>query len=198
MGRLQNFQRHKLRAWAIYDMNFGRGGSMSVSGLVRVDSSLAYSLAQRVAPTATQRVHGGRRLPVRSVPRTCSSRRAAPRRSPRCGLLDTSVHYNVPLFSDLRPWIKFDVYNLMNNQKPVRFSTTVSQNAATSADNLGLRTGYTPAATFGKATGNTVTNLNQTAIPTRMRRLASVAPTATAAARSALRWAFASNEVLRT
>ncbi len=55
-GRLQNFQRHKLRAWAIYDMNFGRGGSMSVSGLVRVDSGLAYTLAQRnVAPTATQR-----------------------------------------------------------------------------------------------------------------------------------------------
>ena len=84
VGRLQNFQRHKLRAWAIYDMNFGRGGSMSVSGLVRVDSGLAYSLAQRnVAPTATQRlILTAAGYPMRSVPRTCSSRRAAPRRSP--------------------------------------------------------------------------------------------------------------------
>ena len=72
----------------------------------------------------------------------------------------------MPLFSDLRPWIKFDVYNVLNNQKLIAWSTTVSQNAATPADNLGMRTGYTPAASFGKATGNTVTNLNTTAIPT--------------------------------
>src|SRR5688572_26620955 len=55
-GRLQNFQRHKVRAWAIYDMDLGRAGDLSVSGLVRVDSGLAYSLAQRgVSATATQR-----------------------------------------------------------------------------------------------------------------------------------------------
>ena len=103
---------------------------------------------------------------MRSAPPTCSSSPRGSETFPGYGLLDTSVHYNVPVFGDLRPWIKFDVYNLMNNQKLIGFSTTVSQNAATSADNLGLRTGYTPAATFGKATGNTVTNLNQTAIPT--------------------------------
>ena len=168
VGRLQNFQRHKLRAWAIYDMNFGRGGSMSVSGLVRVDSGLAYTLAQRnVAPTATQRSI----LTAAGYPDALGAANVffSPRGSetfPGYGLLDTSVHYNVPVFGELRPWIKFDVYNLMNNQKLIGFSTTVSQNAATAADNLGLRTGYTPAATFGKATGNTVTNLNQTAIPT--------------------------------
>ena len=72
----------------------------------------------------------------------------------------------MPVFRTLAPWIKFDVYNLFNNQKLIAWSTTVSQNAAAAVDNLGLRTGYTQAATFGTATGNTVTNLNQTAIPT--------------------------------
>ena len=166
-GRLQNFQRHKLRAWAIYDMSLGRAGSMAVSGLVRVDSGLAYSLAQRnVAPTATQRAI----LAAAGYPDSLGTANVffAERGSetfPGYGLLDVSAHYNVPVFRDLRPWIKFDVYNLMNNQKVIGFSTTVSQDATTGTDNLGLRTGYTPAGSFGKVTGNTVTNLNQTAIP---------------------------------
>jgi outer membrane receptor protein involved in Fe transport len=167
-GRLQNYQRHKVRAWAIYDMDFGGAGTMSVSGLLRVDSGLAYSLAQRgVAPTATQRAI----LTAAGYPDSLGTANVffAERGSETFagyGLLDTSVHYNVPVFRDLRPWIKFDVYNLFNNQKLIAWSTTVSQNASTPVDNLGLRTGYTPAASFGRATGNTVTNLNQTAIPT--------------------------------
>jgi hypothetical protein len=167
-GRLQNYQRHKVRAWAIYDMDFGRAGTMSVSGLLRVDSGLAYSLAQRnVAPTATQRSI----LTAAGYPDALGAANVffAGRGTETFagyGLLDTSVHYNVPLFGDLRPWIKFDVYNIFNNQKLIAWGTTVSQNAATPVDNLGLRTGFTQAATFGKATGNTVTNLNQTAIPT--------------------------------
>jgi outer membrane receptor protein involved in Fe transport len=167
-GRLQNFQRHKVRAWAIYDMGLGRFGDLQVSGLVRVDSGLAFSLAQRgVAPNATQRAI----LAAAGYPDQLGTANVffAERGSELFagyGLLDTSVHYNVPIFRDLRPWIKFDVYNLLNNQKLIAWSTTVTQNAATPADNLGLRTGYTPAASFGRATGNTVTNLNQTAIPT--------------------------------
>jgi hypothetical protein len=167
-GRLQNFQRHKVRAWAIYDMDLGRIGDLSVSGLVRVDSGLAYSLAQRsVSTTATQRAI----LAAAGYPDQLGQTNVffAERGSEMFagyGLLDTSIHYNVPLFSDLRPWIKFDVYNLLNNQKLIAWSTTVSQDAASPADNLGIRTGFTQAASFGKATGNTVTNLNTTAIPT--------------------------------
>jgi hypothetical protein len=167
-GRLQSFQRHKLRAWAIYDLNMGRAGSMSLSGLWRVDSGLAYSLAQRnVAPNATQRAL----LTTAGYPDQLGAAMVffGERGSEMFagyGLLDTSVHYNVPVFASLRPWIKFDVYNIMNNQKLIAWNTTVSQDASTAADDLGLRVGYTPSTQFGKASGNTVTNLNQTAIPT--------------------------------
>jgi hypothetical protein len=149
-------------------MDLGRIGDLSVSGLLRVDSGLAYSLAQRnVASNATQRAL----LAAAGYPDQLGSANVffAERGSETFagyGLLDTSVHYNVPLFRDLRPWIKFDLYNVMNNQKLIAWSTTVTQDASTPADNLGLRTGFTQAASFGKATGNTVTNLNQTAIPT--------------------------------
>ena len=83
-------------------------------------------------------------------------------------MLDTSINYNVPVFRSLKPWVKFDVYNLFNNLKLIAWSTTVRQDAATPRDEIGLRTGYVPStpATYGTATGNTVTNLFSSAINT--------------------------------
>src|SRR4029079_16271159 len=144
-GRLQSFQRHKVRAWAIYNMDMGRFGDMSLSGLLRVDSGLAYSLAQRsVAPTATQRAI----LTAAGYPDSLGTANVffAERGSETFagyGLFDTSIHYNVPIFRDLRPWIKFDVYNLLNNQKLIAWNTTVTQDPSSALDNLGLRTGFT-------------------------------------------------------
>jgi hypothetical protein len=74
------------------------------------------------------------------------------------GIVDTSVNYNVPVFRSLRPWVKIDAFNLLNNQKLIAWNTTVSQNRAGGVDALGLATGYTQGANFGKATGNTVSN----------------------------------------
>ena len=166
-GRLQNYQQHKVRAWAIYDMGMGRFGDMSVSGLLRYDSGLAYSLAARnQAANATQRAI----LLAAGYPDQLGQAHVffGERGSETFegyGLLDVSVHYNVPVFRTLRPWVKFDVYNVANNQKVIAWNTTVSQNASSPADNLGLRTGYTKSSQFGKVSGNTVTNLNTTAVP---------------------------------
>jgi outer membrane receptor protein involved in Fe transport len=167
-GRLQSFQRHKVRAWAIYDIDLGGAGDLSISGLVRVDSGLAYTLAQRgVAPNATQRnILAAAGYPDQLGTTNVFFAERGSETFAGYGMLDLSAHYNVPIFRDLRPWIKFDVYNVLNNQKLIAWNTTVSQDATTPADNLGLRTGFTRSAAFGKATGNTVTNLNQTAIPT--------------------------------
>jgi outer membrane receptor protein involved in Fe transport len=167
-GRLQSFQRHKVRAWAIYDMNMGGLGNMSVSGLWRVDSGLAYSLAQRnVAPTTTQRdiLEAAGYPDSLGVANVFFGERGSETFA-GYGMLDVSVHYNIPVFRDVRPWLKFDIYNITNNQKLIAWNSTVSQNASSAADALGLRTGYTQSTQFGKASGNTVTNLNQTAIPT--------------------------------
>src|SRR5262249_47877342 len=84
---------------------------------------------------------------------------------PGYALFDTSVNYNIPVFRSLRPWVKLDIYNLFDNEKLIAFNTTVTQNGAAGVDNLGLATTYTRGNTFGTATGNTVTNLFQTAIP---------------------------------
>src|SRR5262249_8597863 len=43
-GRLQDFERHRLRAWTIYNIGMGHLGDLSVSGLWRYDSAQVYSL----------------------------------------------------------------------------------------------------------------------------------------------------------
>ena len=58
------------------------------------------------------------------------------------GVLDMSFNYNVPVFRTLRPWVKFDVYNLFNNQKLIAWNTTISQDPASPKDSLGYATGY--------------------------------------------------------
>jgi hypothetical protein len=51
-------------------------------------------------------------------------------------------------------WLKFDVFNLLDNQKQIKWNTTVRQDATTPVDSLGLRTGHTLGPNYGKAEAN--------------------------------------------
>jgi hypothetical protein len=170
-GRLQDFQRSRLRIWSIYNRDMGTAGDLSVSGLWRLDSGRVYSLAARnQALTATQTAI----ISAAGYPDTPGVGAVAGNHVffgdrgsetfPGSGLFDTSINYNVPVLRSLRPWVKFDIYNLFDNRKLIAWNTTVTQNAAAGTDALGLATSYTKGSTFGTATGNTVTNLYSTAI----------------------------------
>jgi hypothetical protein len=163
-GRLQDFQRSRLRVWGIYDWNLGRGGDVSVSGLWRVDSGRVYSLAARNQPlTSTQvaliQAAGYPDRPGTSGNMVFFNGERGSETFPGYGLFDMSINYSLPVFDVLRPWVKFDVYNMFNNLKLIGWNTTVTQDPTSAKDDLGLATGYRPGATFGTATGNTVTNL---------------------------------------
>jgi carboxypeptidase family protein/TonB-dependent receptor-like protein len=164
-GRLQSFQRSRVRIWTVYDWNLNRWGDVSVSGLLRVDSGREYSLAQlNVNPTATQKaIITKAGYPDAAVTQTVFFTGARGDQTfPGYGLFDMSFNYNIPVFRTSRPWVKFDIYNLFDNNKVIAWNTTVKQDTTTPLDNLGLRTGYVPSntAAFGTATGNTVSNLN--------------------------------------
>src|SRR5262249_62178326 len=58
------------------------------------------------------------------------------------GVVDASVNYNIPVFRRVRPWVKFDIFNLFDNLKLIAWNTTVVQNPAAGVDNLGLATSY--------------------------------------------------------
>ena len=157
-GRLQNFQRHRLRLWSIYDLPVGRMGNVSVSGLWRVDSARVYSLrATSQSLSATQRAN----LVAAGYPGRPPSSTHTVYFGPRgsedfkgYGVLDVNVRYAVPVFRSVRPWIKLDVYNFFNNTKLISWNTTVQQDPASPADALGLSTGYLKGAAFGQMESN--------------------------------------------
>jgi hypothetical protein len=166
-GRLQNFQRNRFRLWSVYNWAMGASGNLAVSGLWRVEGERAYSVAVRnLGITETQAaILGAAGYP--DVPNTAHTFFVPERgteRFPGYGLLDVSVNYDVPVFRNLRPWVKFDIYNILDNRKLIAWNTTISPDATTPVDSLGLPVGYTKGSNFGKATGNTVSNLNTSSI----------------------------------
>ena len=59
------------------------------------------------------------------------------------------------MFRQVRPFFKFDVFNLFNNDKQISWNTTVRQDPSSPRDELGLATGYIKGASFGQAASNT-------------------------------------------
>jgi hypothetical protein len=153
MGRLQDYQRHKLRLWTIYDLDLGRKGDLSFSGLMRVNSGQVYSLRISPSLTATQQALLAA-YPDRPASQSVFFADRGSESFKGYGVLDVSVNYNVPVFESVRPWIKVDVFNAFNNQKQIAWSTSIKANPASAKDSLGLATGYLPNASFGTVTSN--------------------------------------------
>ena len=168
-GHLQDFQRHRLRLWSVYDVGLGRAGDLSVSGLWRYDSGLTYSLAARDQSLTSTQLSIIRAAGYPDAPSTIGNMVFFDSRGSQSfdgyGLFDMSFNYNIPVFRSLRPWLKFDIYNLFDNDKLIAWNTTITRNNAGPLDNLGLATTFNQGSTFGTGTGNTVTNLNNTGIP---------------------------------
>jgi hypothetical protein len=153
-GRLLGFERSRLRLWTIYNFRLGRFGDISASGLVRVESGQIYSLTALSQPLSTIQRNILIAAGYPDLPGT-STVYFGDRGSERFlgyGLLDFDLGYNIPVVGSVRPWVKFDVFNLLNNQKQIAWNTTIRPDLASPLDALGLRTGFTKATTFGTAT----------------------------------------------
>jgi hypothetical protein len=160
MGRLDDYQRHKVRAWSTYVMNMGRFGSLDVTPMWRYNSALTYSLVANSVPlSAVQRSRnpGYARLPG-SGTNGSQSLFFGERGSetfPSYGLVDIGLTYQVPLWHALRPWLKLEVLNATNNQKLTSWDTTISPDPASPRDEFGLPTGFIRGPRFGQGTANT-------------------------------------------
>ncbi|HEY1910131.1 MAG TPA: carboxypeptidase regulatory-like domain-containing protein [Vicinamibacterales bacterium] len=168
-GDLQNAEKNRLRLWSVYSWDMHSKGNLTFSGLWRLESGLAYSIAARNQPLTSQQVAilaaaGYPDLPGAQTVFFTGER--GDQTFAGYGVIDMSINYDIPVFRTVKPWIKIDVYNLFNNEKLIAWNTTVSQNVAGGVDALGLATNYTKGSTFGTATGNTVTNLNNANINT--------------------------------
>ena len=111
------------------------------------------SLANRVGPGLQPRGHQRsahaafkRRcspaIRMRPSTRRCSSGSAAPKTFPGYGVVDCRSTTTCPVFRSLRPWLKFDFFNLFNNEKLIGFNTAVVPDPNSPLDAFGLPTGY--------------------------------------------------------
>ena len=154
MGRLNNFQRHKVRVWGIYNLGLGSAGAVDIGAIWRYNSGLAYSLSTQVAPTAIQQAiiaaagyvdSPGRRTVYFSQGRGSEM-------FDGYGLLDISVNYSIPVWDTLSPWIKFDLFNALNNNKQIFGNTTVTLDPDSPLDEFGIPTGFIEGSRFGEPT----------------------------------------------
>jgi hypothetical protein len=153
-GRLDDFQRHKVRAWLTYGLDLRRFGQIEVAPLYRYNSARTFSLiAQSVALTPAQVAAnpGYARLPA-SQPVFFGERGSQSFED--FGLVDLAVTYGVPVWQSLQPWVKVEVLNLLNNQKVIAWDTSVTADLAGPKDEHGLPLQYIPGPRFGQATSN--------------------------------------------
>ncbi len=153
-GRLNDFQRHKIRVWGIYNLDLGGVGAVDVGGIWRYNSGLTYSLsASGVSLSAAQ---DAILAPLAyASPPTSQSIYFGGRGSGNFdgyGLLDLSAQYQIPVWRDARPYLKFELYNVFDNDKLVFWDTTVDPVYDGPVDALGLPTTYEEGPRFGEGT----------------------------------------------
>ena len=154
-GRLNDFQRHKTRVWAVYTEELGRFGSIDLVPVWRYNSALTYSLVA-VAPLSTVQTAqnpGYARLPGGGAQTLYFGDRGSEEFA-GYGMMDFAATYQIPVWRSLRPWFKVEVFNVLNNNKLIAWNTTVTADANSTRDANGLSTGYVPAANFGTARSN--------------------------------------------
>ena len=155
IGRLDEFQRHKLRIWGLYNIGMERFGDLDIGGIWRVNSGRTYSFeSSNTRPSATQAdilddleyaSSPARRTLYYSDGRGSGSFAGY-------GLFDLSLNYNVPVWESLSPWIKAEIFNLFGNDKLISWNTTVVPDTDGPVDALGIPTNFIEGGRFGEAT----------------------------------------------
>jgi outer membrane receptor protein involved in Fe transport len=155
VGRLDDFQRHKIRLYAIYNQTLGRFGSIDISPFWRYNSAQTFSLAATGQPfSAVQLARNPGYARAAGTSTTVFFGGRGTEEFEGYGLVDLAVSYQIPVWKTLRPWIKFEMFNVLNNDKLIGWTTTVTPDPASPLDENGLRTGFVRASNFGQARSN--------------------------------------------
>ena len=153
LGRLDDFQRNKVRVWADYRTQLGSFGSLNIAPIYRYNSARTYSLVlngQPLSAVQAARNPGYAGTPTQQIffgDRGSQSFEGF-------ALVDLAVTYSVPVWRSAQPWIKFETFNVLNNQKLIAWDTTITADAASARDEFGLPTGYVQGPRFGQGTAN--------------------------------------------
>jgi hypothetical protein len=154
-GRLADFQRSKLRVYGTYTQKMGRFGSIDFSPLWRVDSGRVFSYTASSVPLTTIELARNPGYPANNINANTAYNLFFGDRGagqfPGYGVIDLAATYSIPVWKSARPWIKFELYNALNNDKLIGWDVTVTPDPNSPKDVNGLPTGYIQGANFGKA-----------------------------------------------
>jgi outer membrane receptor protein involved in Fe transport len=154
-GRLDNFQRHKLRIYGTYSQSFGRFGTLDLTPLWRVNSGGVYSLTASVPVTAQMLARNPgyptTDLSASTRPTIFFGDRGA-HDFAGYSVVDLAASYNVRAWESVQPWFKIELYNVLNNQKVIAWDRTVTVDPNSPLDANGFRTGYVQGPRFGQPT----------------------------------------------
>ena len=156
VGRLDDYQRHKLRVLTTYNQGLGRLGAADIGLIWRYNSGLTYSLRTVNAELSQIQLDTAAALGYANQPgggsQTIYYGARGTGQFPGYGLLDLAVNYSIPVWKTVRPYIRLEVLNIANNQKLVGYDTTLIPNWDGPVDALGIPTTYTKGPNFGKNT----------------------------------------------
>jgi Carboxypeptidase regulatory-like domain len=154
MGRLDDFQRHKVRVWANYGLNLGSAGRLDLAPMYRFNSAKTFSYTTTFAMTPIQLANnpGYARTPT-SQTLYFGERGAGTFAG--YGLVDFASTYSIPMWRSMAPWVKVEVLNVLNNQKLISWDTTVTADTKGPLDEYGLPLNYVKGPNFGNATKTT-------------------------------------------
>lgn len=159
-GRLNDFQRHKVRVWTNVDFDIGRSGRIGHVGLGamwRYNSALSYSLAATRVPLSDIQVANAEAQGYLSFPNDQTLFFGERGRGTFNGshLFDLALNYDIPVYKSARPYVKLEARNVFNNDVLILHNTTISADRSGPVDALGLPTQYVEGANFGKGTSDT-------------------------------------------
>jgi hypothetical protein len=156
VGRTDDFQRHRVRVWGIHNLTMDRFGTLTSSLMWRYEGAQAYSLrATGVAITPIQEAILAD-LGYQSGPadQTIYFGRGT-ELFDDYSLFDVSLNYQIPVWRELRPWVKLDLFNIFNYNEPTKFNTTVTLDEDGPVDALGIPTNFIRGENFGQPTAST-------------------------------------------
>ncbi len=154
-GRFDDYQHNRIRMWTSYQLDFGKAGGLDLGMIYRYDSPLTFSYSTAAAPSAIQNARNpGYRQPFAGGSQTIFFGERGRGEFNSTSLVDLAATYRIKL-GPVEPWIKFEVYNVFNDDTLRTFNTTVTADATSALDADGLRTGFIQGANFGRATAAT-------------------------------------------
>ena len=146
----------------------GRAGDFSLSGLARIESGQSTSLVATGQPLTDIQQALLSAYPDAPTSQSVYFGDRGSQSFKGYGALDVSVNYNIPVVKPLKPFFKFDVFNLLNNDKLIRVEhDRVSRIRTAPWTRSGCATGYLQGSRFGTGTSNA--NYPQSSIGTGLR-----------------------------